>query len=219
MCGRFYLTATPAEIRKQFKIQQVPALVPHYNIAPTQTSPIIIAEGKSRELRLARWGLVPPWSRDLSLATRMINAPAETLAERAAYNTPFQSQRCLVPANGFYEWQSHGAKKQPYKIALRNGALIAFAGLWEKWTPNNGAPIETFAIITTAASKLVSEVHDRVPVIIAPADYQLWLTASPATAKKLLLPYASGLTLTPISNRVNNIENDDVELLLPLSMS
>jgi putative SOS response-associated peptidase YedK len=124
-----------------------------------------------------------------------------------------------VPANGFYEWQLHDAKKQPYKIALRNGALIAFAGLWEKWTPNNGAPIETFAIITTAASKLVSEVHDRVPVIIAPADYQLWLTASPATAKKLLLPYASGLTLTPISNRVNNIENDDVELLLPLSMS
>jgi putative SOS response-associated peptidase YedK len=219
MCGRFYLTATPAEIRKQFKIQEVPALMPHYNIAPTQTLPIIIAEGKSRELHLARWGLVPPWSRDLSLATRMINAPAETLAEKAAYNTPFQSQRCLVPANGFYEWQSHGAKKQPYKIALRNGALIAFAGLWEKWTPNNGAPIETFAIITTVASKLISEVHDSVPVIIAPADYQLWLTASPATAKKLLLPYASGLTLTPISNRVNNIENDDVELLLPLSMS
>ena len=219
MCGRFYLKATPAEIRKQFKIQEVPALMPHYNIAPTQTSPIIIPQGKGRELRFARWGLVPPWSRDLSLATRMINAPAETLAERAAYNTPFQSQRCLVPANGFYEWQSHGAKKQPYKIALRNGALIAFAGLWEKWTPDNGAPIETFAIITTAASKLVSEVRDRVPVIIAPADYQLWLTASPATAKKLLLPYASGLTLTPISNRVNNIENDDVELLLPLSIS
>jgi putative SOS response-associated peptidase YedK len=219
MCERFYRTATAAEIRKQFKIQQVPALVPHYNIAPTQTAPIIIAQGKGRELRLARWGLVPPWSRDLSLATRMINAPAETLTERAAYNAPFQSQRCLVPANGFYEWQSHGAKKQPYKIVLRNGALIAFAGLWEKWTPDSGAPVETFTIITTAASKLVSEVHDRVPVIIAPGDHQLWLTASPATAKKLLLPYASGLTLTPISNRVNNIENDDIELLLPLSIS
>lgn len=217
MCGRFYLTATPAEIRKQFKIQKVPALIPHYNIAPTQMSPIIRAEGKGRELRLARWGLVSPWSRDLSLATRMINAPAETLAERAAYNTPFQSQRCLVPANGFYEWQSRGAKKQPYRIALRNGALIAFGGLWEKWTPDSGEPVETFTIITTAASKLVSEVHDRMPVIIAPADYQLWLTASPVTAKKLLRPYASGLTLTPIGERVNSIENDDVAVLVPLS--
>jgi putative SOS response-associated peptidase YedK len=217
MCERFYLMATAAEIRKQFKIQKVPALIPHYNIAPTQMSPIIRAEGKGVELRLARWGLVSPWSRDLSLATRMINAPAETLAERAAYNTPFQSQRCLVPANGFYEWQSRGAKKQPYRIALRNGALIAFGGLWEKWTPDSGEPVETFTIITTAASKLVSEVHDRMPVIIAPADYQLWLTASPVTAKKLLRPYASGLTLTPIGERVNSIENDDVAVLVPLS--
>ncbi|MBV8736407.1 MAG: SOS response-associated peptidase [Alphaproteobacteria bacterium] len=217
MCGRFYLTAPPAEIRKQFKVQNVPALMPHYNIAPTQTSPIVIAEGKGRELHLARWGLVPPWSRDLSLGARMINAPAAALEERAAYSAPFRSQRCLVPANGFFEWEAHGSKKQPYKIAVRNGALIAFAGLWEKWTPESGDPVETFTIITTAASKLISEVHDRMPVIIAPADYQLWLTASPATAKKLLLPYASGLTITPISERVNNIQNDDVELLLPLS--
>jgi putative SOS response-associated peptidase YedK len=217
MCGRFYLTATPAEIRKQFKIQKVTALMPRYNIAPTQGSPIVVAEGKGRELHLARWGLVPPWSRDLSLGASMINAPADTLEERRALQRPFQSQRCLVPANGFYEWQSHSSKKQPYKIAIRNGALIAFAGLWEKWTPESGEPVETFTIITTAASKLVGELHDRMPVIIAPADYRLWLTTSPATAKKLLLPYASGLTITPISERVNSIQNDDVELLSPLS--
>jgi putative SOS response-associated peptidase YedK len=192
--------------------------MPRYNIAATQTSPIVIAEGNGREIRLARWGLVPPWSRDLSLGARMINASAETLEERAAYSKPFGSQRCLVPANGFYEWKSQGAQKQPYKIALRSGGLIAFAGLCEKWTPENGEPIETFAIITTAASKLVAEVHHRMPVIITPADYQLWLTASPVTAKKLLLPYASGLTITPISERVNNIHNDDVELLLPISV-
>ena len=218
MCERFYLTATPAEIRKYFKIMKVPSLISRYNIAPPQTSPIILANGKDREFHLARWGLVPPWSRDLSLASRMINAPAETVEERAAYSKPFQSQRCLVPANGFYEWASRGAKKQPYKIALRSGGLIAFAGLWETWTPEGGEPIETFAIITTAASKLVAEVHDRMPVIIAPADHQLWLTASPATAKKLLVPYSSGLTITPISERVNNIQNDDVELLIPLSI-
>jgi putative SOS response-associated peptidase YedK len=216
MCGRFYLTATPAEIRKQFKLQTAPALMPRYNIAPTQASPIVVAEGKSRGLHLARWGLVPSWSRDLSLGTSMINAPAETLEERAAYSKLFQTQRCLVPANGFYEWPPH-AKKQPYKIALRNGALIAFGGLWEKWIPESGEPVETFTIITTAASKLVSEVHDRMPMIVAPADYQLWLTASPATAKKLLLPYASGLTITPVGERVNSIQNDDVELLLPTS--
>lgn len=219
MCGRFYLTATPAEIRRQFKIQTAPALMAHYNIAPTQASPIVVADGKGRGLHLARWGLVPAWSRDLSLGTSMINAPADALEERAAYSKLFQTQRCLVPANGFYEWQSRGAKKQPYKIALRNGALIAFGGLWEKWTPESGEPVETFTIITTAASKLVSEVHDRMPLIIAPADYHLWLTASPATAKKLLLPYASGLTITPISERVNNIQNDDVELLLPLPVA
>jgi putative SOS response-associated peptidase YedK len=217
MCERFFLAAAPAEIRKQFKLKKLPALMPHYNIAPAQTSPIVIAEARDREIRLARWGLAPPWSRDLSLAARMINAPVETIEERAAYTKPFQSQRCLVPANGFYEWRSQGAKRQPYKVALRNGGLIAFAGLWETWTPERGDPIDTFAIITTAASKLIGEVHDRMPAIIAPADYRLWLTASATTAKKLLVPYASGLTITPIGERVNNIQNDDVELLLPLS--
>jgi putative SOS response-associated peptidase YedK len=219
MCQRFYLTATPAEIRKQFRIKKVPALMPHFNIAAAQTSPIVIAEGRDRQVRLARWGLVPPWSRDLSLGARMITASSETIEEKAAYSKPFRSQRCLVPANGFYEWQSRGAKKQPYKIALRSGGLVAFAGLWETWAPENGEPIETFAIVTTAASKLVAEVHERMPVIIAPADYQLWLTASPVTAKKLLVPYASGLTIAPVGERVNDLHNDDVQLLSPLSTS
>ena len=144
---------------------------------------------------MARWGLVPSWSRDLSLGAGMINAPAETLEEKPAYRTAFHAQRCLVPASGFYEWQTKGAMNQPYKIALSNGALLAFAGLWEKWTPENGEAVETFAIITTQATKLVSEIHDRMPVIIAPADHQRWLTASANTAKKLLVPYISGITI------------------------
>jgi putative SOS response-associated peptidase YedK len=213
MCGRFYLTASPAEIRKHFKLAKVAELVPRYNIAPTQSSPIVITEGKERGLHIARWGLVPPWSRDLSIGTSMINARAETLEEKSAFSTPFQSQRCLVPANGFYEWRSQGAKRQPYKITLRNGALIAFAGLWEKWEPEKGEPIETFTIITTEASRLVSEVHDRMPVIIAPVDYQRWLTAPTAIAKRLLVPYTSGLTIAPVGERVNSIQNDDVGLL------
>src|SRR6266404_1033486 len=152
MCGRFYLTATAAELRRLFKLEKVPELVPRYNIAPMQSTPIVVAEENGRAVLTARWG--------------------------------------LVPANGFYEWQARGTKKQPYKITLRHGALIAFAGLWARWAPEDGDPVETFAIVTTRASKLVSEVHDRMPVIVAPTDYQRWLTAPAARAKKLLLPYA-----------------------------
>jgi putative SOS response-associated peptidase YedK len=216
MSGRFYLTAPPAEIKRKFKVDEVRDLVPRYNIAPTQLSPIVIEEGGGRRLLMARWGLVPAWSRDLSLGDRMINAPAETLEDKPAFRASFQARRCLVPANGFYEWQTKGAKKQPYRIALRNGALVAFAGLWEKWAPEVGEAVETFAIVTTQASKLISEVHDRMPVIIAPIDYQRWLTAPAQTAKRLLVPFTSGMTIAPVSDRVNNIKDDDVGLIAPL---
>jgi putative SOS response-associated peptidase YedK len=215
MCERFYLTASPAEIKRQFKLDKVPELVPRYNIAPTQPSPIVIAKGKDRELHMARWGLVPAWSRDLSVGAGMINAPADTLEAKPAYRVAFQSQRCLVLANGFYEWQTRGARKQPYKIAVRNGALIGFAGLWESWAPETGEAVETFTIITTEASRLVSEVHSRMPVIIAPADHQRWLTASVDAVKRLLVPYTTGLTIVPVGDRVNSIKNDDVSLLQP----
>jgi putative SOS response-associated peptidase YedK len=216
MCERFYLTATPAEIRKKFSVDDVPHLVPRYNIAPTQLSPIVVAAAKGRELHMARWGLVPSWSRDLSLAAQMVNALAEAVEDKPAFRTAFHGQRCLVPANGYYEWQMKGARKQPYKIALRGGALSAFAGLWAKWAPEIGEPVETFAIITTHASKLISEVHQRMPVIIAPVDYHRWLTASDQTAKRLLIPYVSGMTIAPVSDRVNNIKDDDVGLIAPL---
>ncbi|MGH7097504.1 MAG: SOS response-associated peptidase [Stellaceae bacterium] len=216
MCVRFYLTAAPSEIRKQFRLAQMSELAPRYNIAPMQPLPIVTAEGRERFVRTARWGLVPPWSRDLSIGTSMINARADTLEDKTAFIAPFQSQRCLVPANGYYEWRSQGARKQPYKIALRYGALIGFAGLWERWQPEKGDPVDTFTIITTEASKLVSEVHDRMPVILAPADYQRWLTAPAAAARRLLVPYTSGLTITPVGERVNSIQNDDVGLLAPV---
>jgi len=219
MCGRFYLTATPAELKKMFKVDYLPELVPRYNIAPAQLSPIAIPVEKGRSIHMARWGLVPSWSRDLSLGVGMINAPVETLDEKPAYRTAFAAQRCLVPASGFYEWQNKGVNNQPYRISLRNGALISFAGLWERWAPENGEPVETFAIITTQATKLVSEVHDRMPAIIAPADYRSWLTASANTAKKLLVPYISGMTIAPVGDRVSNVKNDDAELLRPVVMS
>jgi putative SOS response-associated peptidase YedK len=219
MCGRFFLIATPAEMKKRFNVDHVPELALRYNIAPAQLSAIVIAAEKSKTTTMARWGLVPSWSRDLSLGAGMINAPAETLEVKAAYRAAFQTRRCLVPASGFYEWQTKGGKNQPYKIALRNGALCAFAGLWERWAPQMGEPVETFTIITTRANKLVSEVHDRMPVIIAPADFQRWLTASANTAKKLLVPYTSGMTIAPVSDRVSSVKNDDAELIRPIAVS
>lgn len=165
---------------------------------------------------MARWGLVPSWSRDLSLAARMFNAPAEEIDDKPVFRSAFSAQRCLVPANGFYEWRSRGTRKQPYKIGLRNSALCAFAGLWERWAPETGEPVETFTVVTTRANKLVSEVHDRMPVIIAPADYQRWLTAPDATAKRLLVPYTGAMTITPVSDRVNNIKENDVGLIAPV---
>jgi putative SOS response-associated peptidase YedK len=216
MCGRFYLAATPAEMKKMFKVDHVPDLVPRYNIAPAQLSPIVINVEKRRSLRMARWGFVPSWSRDLSLGAGMINAPAETLEQKSAYRTAFHAQRCLVPASGFYEWLTKGAKNQPYKITPRKRALFAFAGLWERWAPENGEPVETFTIITTQANKLVGEVHDRMPVIIAPLDYQRWLTGPVNIAKKLLVPYVGGMTIAPVSDRVSSVKNDDAELLRPI---
>jgi putative SOS response-associated peptidase YedK len=213
MCGRFYLAASSAEIRKLFRLDKLPELVPRYNIAPMQTSPIVVVDENIRAFHVARWGLVPSWARDLSPGAGMINAPAETLDEKPPYRKAFDSQRCLVPANGYYEWQTKGTKKQPHKIAVRHGTLIAFAGLWERWTPEGGEPVMTFTIVTTRASKLVSEVHDRMPVIIAPVDHQRWLTAPVATAKRLLVPFAAGLTIGAVGDRVNNIKNDDVSLL------
>jgi putative SOS response-associated peptidase YedK len=219
MCGRFYLTATPAELKKTFNIDSTPGLVPRYNIAPAQFSPIVIPMEKGRSVRMARWGLVPSWSRDLSLGAGMINAPAETLERKPAYRTAFDTRRCLVPASGFYEWQTMGAKNQPYKIAARNRALFAFAGLSDRWVPEVGEPVETFTIITTQANRLVSEVHDRMPVIIAPANSQRWLTAPANTAKKLLVPYTGGMTIAPVSGRVSSVSNDDAELLRPVAIS
>jgi len=215
MCGRFYLIASAAEIKKKFSLDQPLDLVPRYNIAPTQSSPIIMGAAKSRSLHLARWGLVPSWSRDLSLGARMVNALAEEIDDKPVFRSAFAAQRCLVPANGFYEWQAKGTKKPPYKITLRHGALIAFAGLWARWVPEGGDPVETFTIVTTRASKLVGEVHDRMPVIIAPTDHQRWLTAPPVAAKKLLVPFMTGLTITAVGDRVNSLKNDDVSLLQP----
>jgi putative SOS response-associated peptidase YedK len=217
MCGRFYLAATTPQLKRAFKVDDVPDLVPRYNIAPTQVSAIVTAAGEARALRMARWGLVPPWSRDLSVGAGMFNAPAEAIEDKPVFRKAFALQRCLVPASGYYEWQtSRTDRRRPYRIALRNRAPFGFAGLWEKWVPESGEPVYTFAIITTRANKLLSEVHDRMPVIIAPADYQRWLSGNEQSAKRLLVPFTGGMTITAVSDRVNDIKADDIGLIAPI---
>jgi putative SOS response-associated peptidase YedK len=214
MCGRFYLIASASQLRRTFRVDDAPDLKPRYNIAPTRMSPIVIGAGDSRCFRMARWGLVPPWSRDLSVGAGMFNAPAEAIDEKPVFRTAFHAQRCLVPASGFYEWEN--GTRQPYRIALRNRALLGLAGLWEKWVPESGEPVHTFTIVTTRANRLVSEVHERMPVIIAPADYQRWLSGPEQSARRLLVPFTGGMTITAVSDRVNDIKVDDVGLIAPI---
>ena len=217
MCSRFHLIASSSELKRKFTLVDRPEPARRYNIAPTQLTPIVVVAGKARRLRMGRWGLVPPWSRDLSLAGRMINAPVEEIEEKPAFHAPFSSQRCLVPASGYYEWRVRDPNRPPYRIALRAGTLFAFAGLWERWNHESGEPVETFTIITTQSNKLLSEVHDRMPAIIAPADYQRWLTGAALAAKKLLVPYTGAMTIARVSDRVNDLKHDDAGLIAPLS--
>lgn len=217
MTTRYYLTASPAELKRVFKLEAAPKAGPRYNIAPTQMAPIVIAGGEGRSLELARWGFVPAWSRDPAIGARLTAARAESVAEEPAYQDAFRTQRCLVPANGFYVWQQRGTQKQPHRIALRNNALLAFAGVWENWQPPEGEPIKTFAIITTPANRLVGSLEDRMPAIIAPADHERWLTTPAERAGRLLVPYTGAMLAAPVSTRVNNLRNDDADLLMPVN--
>lgn len=217
MCGRFTL-ATPAErIAEHFQLASVPVLAPHYNIAPSQSIAAIRAAGPQRELVWLRWGLVPAWAKDPNIGYKMINARAESLAERPAYRTAFRRRRCLVPADGFYEWKGTGRGKQPYHIRRRDRGPFAIAGLWEHWKSPAGDIIESVTLVTTAANALLAPVHDRMPVLLAPESYGSWLDPAMQEPKHLtaLLQPCSGdeLVVQPVSARVNNTREDDAALI------
>jgi putative SOS response-associated peptidase YedK len=225
MCGRFTLRTPLSVLAEQFlfDLGEVPTdfgLVPRYNIAPTQTIVAVRqpAEGAPRQLALLHWGLIPSWAKDAKLASSMINARSETLAEKPAFRTAFARRRCLILADGYYEWQAVGKKKLPLLFHRRDGRPFAFAGLWERWRGPAGLdgdapPLESCTIVTTAASELSAHVHDRMPAILDPVDYDLWL--DPAVQDKsrllgLLRPYTGDeLVAEPVSTRVNSVKNDD----------
>lgn len=219
MCGRFTNMMSWDELVALYGLGEVrnmaPGWKPRYNVAPTQYLPVIRLDAECRrELVMLRWGLVPSWVKDPAIGARLINARAETIAEKPSFRAAFKTRRCLIPADGFYEWRRAGGAKQPYRITMANGSPFAFAGLWERWTAGEEA-LETVTIITTGANKLLAAIHDRMPVIIDPADQAAWLEArDTAIPLALLQPYpAERMSAYPVSARVNSPRNDDPSLI------
>lgn len=227
MCGRYSLKADQRRVAEHFALATVPPLTPRYNIAPTQSAPIVrVDDSGQRRLDLLRWGLVPSWAKDPAIGSRMINARVETVREKPAYRSLVgggraQARRCLVPADGFFEWAKSPGGKQPYYFRLREQDLFAMAGLWDRWIDPQGRVIESFVVLTTAANELVRKCHDRMPVILRPDDYGLWLdpATSPDLASRAIakpLP-ADDMETWPVGAMVNKPSCDNPDCLVPIS--
>lgn len=216
MCGR-YTVSNPGEILGH---DQEPEMAARYNVAPTQAAPVVVAgEDGSRRLASMRWGLVPYWAKDPEIGHRAINARSETVPEKPTFRDSFARRRCLVAADGFFEWQKVPGGKQPYLIRLEAGAPFAFAGLWDRWRGSQGRVLETFTILTTTPNSLVAPIHDRMPVILGPAARDRWLdrAVDPKLLDEILRPYpASAMEAVPVSDLVNSPANDSLACLRPV---
>ena len=221
MCGRFTLRAPREIILAEYDLTECPLFPPRYNIAPTQTVPVVRLDeaDKKREVATVRWGLVPFWAKEPSIGNRMFNARADTLLTKPAFRAAVKHRRCLVPSDGFYEWQQGAQPKQPFHIHRASGKPLTFAGLWEHWE-GAGEIIESFTIITTEANEQVRWLHDRMPVILDRKDYDLWLDTSSKELKLielLLKPYATeALVLSAVDTWVNNARHEDPRCLQPV---
>ncbi len=222
MCGRFPRSRTTDEIAKLFRVAG-PMLntTPSYNVAPMQDVLAIIYEKHSaaRVFATLRWGLIPRWAKDASVAAKLINARSETLLEKPSFRDAFRQRRCVIPADGFYEW-TRDARRQPFAVAKRDRSMIGFGGLWDEWTdPASGERVKTCTIVTTEANPLCAPIHDRMPVIVADGDIATWLGEEPATERSitdLLHPYpANDLEVFAVGKRVGNVRNDDPTLFQP----
>ena len=233
MCGRYTLSSPADLIADLFGLTEMPELALRFNIAPTQEAPVVRVRKEAgnseatgrRRLDLLRWGLVPFWADDPKIGNRMINARAESVATKPAFRRSFERRRCLVVADGYYEWKKEGVGKQPYRVHRPDDRPFAFAGLWDRWydrgggQPGDAPPLDSFTIVTTDASPEIAGLHDRMPVVVDPADFDLWL--DPATTdlvrlEALLRPSAADLEAYPVSRLVNSPSNDAPECVLPL---
>ena len=207
MCGRYAFWTERNQVLKHFGLENAPLFRHGYNIAPTHSIPAVRLHLGERELINCHWGLVPHWARDIKI--HPINARAESLTSKPFFRDSFRKRRCLIPANGFYEWQGRAGHKQPYFFRVKGAELFAFAGLWDHWD-NPEQSFDSCAIITTGANKAMKPVHDRMPVIVDPEDYEAWLEEGP---EELLKPYDGEMTCHPVGAEVNNPENDDEDLI------
>jgi putative SOS response-associated peptidase YedK len=231
VCGRFVSTSPPDELARYFDVDQVAeqVLEPSYNVAPTKDVYVVVDTGGVRRLDTFHWGLIPFWAKDRKVGQKMINARAESLAEKGAYKQAFRKRRCLIPADGFFEWrrdpnQPNQRRKQPMYIQRRDGEPLAFAGLWELWKPKETADdestwVRSCTIVTGAPNEVVAPIHDRMPVMLPPSAWDTWL--DPAnddldTLGQLLVPAPAELLVAhPVSTRVNSVRNDDSSLVEP----
>ena len=223
MCGRFALTISPTALAKLFQLDDVSSLEARYNIAPSQPVASVVQpeDSSGHILKMFRWGLIPSWAQDPAIGDRMINARSETIAEKPAFRSAYKSHRCLIPADGFFEWQKLNRGKQPYFIHLRDQTPMVFAGLFQCWHAPDESVIESCTILTTAANDLMKPIHDRMPVIIAPDDFPLWLdnaTYKPQQLERLLQPFpAEKMTAYPVSTFVNSPRHNTPQCLESLN--
>lgn len=218
MCGRYSITSPLEAVRALFGFLERPNFPPRYNVAPTQGVPAVRVAADGRHLVELKWGLIPSWAKDPGVGARMINARSETVAEKPAFRAAFRRRRCLLPADGFYEWRTVDGRKQPYRIGVAGWSPFAFAGLWERWEGPDG-PVESCSILTTDANEAIRDIHHRMPVILHPSDHESWLdpTRDPETLLGLLRPYPSAETVWhAVDRRVNTVANDDPSLIEPV---
>ena len=228
MCGRYSLTTPLDALRSLFDFESLLNLPPRYNIAPTQEAAVVrTSDVGGRELAMPRWGLIPSWSKEASMGAKLINARSETVAEKPSFREAFRSRRCLIPADGFYEWRMEEGRKQPFRIGMKGGIPFAFAGLWEQWTAKaastgiaEGESVETFTILTPPANDKLRPIHARMPVILAPETFDPWLDAAndPHSLLSLLGPYpVAPMAFYRVGTAVNNVRNDDPSCIAPLT--
>ncbi len=224
MCGRYSITTAPEAMRRLFNfVGPLPNLRPRYNVAPTQDLPVVRynPEARQRSLDLLRWGLIPRWAKDPSIGAKLINARADGVATKPSFRDAFRKRRCLIPSDAFYEWAKNTKPKQPYAIRLKGRELFALAGLWEGWRNVEGDWLRTFTIITTDANELVAPIHNRMPVILDPSNYAVWLgevLADDGQLLALLKPFpASKMEAHRVGLGVNRVANDDASLLEPVA--
>ena len=224
MCGRYTLTSAPEAIRALFRYDEYPNFPARFNIAPTQPIAIVRMVDGKRQFALVRWGLLPSWVKDPAAFSLLINARGESVCDKPAFRAAMKRRRCLIPDDGFYEWQATGkCPKQPFYVHARSGTPLAFAGLWETWTGPNGEEMETAAIVTTEANSTLRPIHDRMPVIVRSEDFNLWLDTANVDAKSaggIIRPAPENLLLGhEVSTAVNDTANDTPKLIDRLDVS